>query len=110
MTPQMLVMVRCMIFDGQRERANDGDDSDSSRISHVREGRLIGAWRAADGNVGYALLDVVSPAMISRLLSGAFATARHIDVAEVVLVNAMAGTLADDMPRTEAGESRATGS
>jgi hypothetical protein len=97
-----------MIFDGQRERADDGDDN--SRISHVREGRVVGAWRAVDGNVGYALLDVDSPAMISRLLSSAFPTARHIDVAEVVLVNSTAEIVVDDMPRTATGESRATGS
>jgi hypothetical protein len=84
---RMLVMVKCVIFDGQR--AATMDDDTARRISHVHEGQVVAAWRAVDGRVGFALLNVASMAVISPLLHAAFPGARHVDVEEVLAVESV---------------------
>lgn len=80
----MLVMVRCVIFDGRAAPSVAGGDV--PRITHVREGQVLGAWRAIDGRIGFALLDISSMTMVDQLLRAAFPSARHIDVDDVVAV------------------------
>jgi len=83
---KMQVLVKCVIFDG---RAPANAAARATRITHVREGQVLGAWRAVDGRIGFALLDVDSMAMVSTLLKEAFPGARHIDVEEVVAVESV---------------------
>ena len=104
----MLVMVRCTIFDGVREQVTR--DSDLVRSAHAREGRVLAAWRAVEGNAGYVVLDVPSAARISVLLRDAFPDARHIDVVEVVMVESVASDNEADLSQTTLSASRATGS
>lgn len=102
----MLVMVRCVIFGGQRA-GSVGDGP--RRITHVHEGRVLGAWRAVDGRIGFALLDVASMAMISALLSEAFHDARHIDIEEVLAVTDVADSVRHERP-SPSSKQRQTGS
>lgn len=103
----MLVMVRCVIFDGYR--APDGAGDSAPRITHVHEGQVLAAWRAVEGKVGFALLNVSSMAMISTLLKDAFPDARHIDVDEVTAVEAVADAILQQKLPPTSGESRQTG-
>ena len=102
----MLVLVRCVIFDGRSIQIAAGDTT--PRITHVREGQVLGAWRAVDGRIGFALLSITSMTMVSALLSEAFPGARHIDVNEVIVVESVVGTNQQQSPRVS-GESRQTG-
>lgn len=99
---RMLVMVRCVIFDG---RVVSSAADEGARITHVREGQLLGAWRAVEGRIGFALLDISSMTMVDRLLREAFPTARHIDIEDVVSVSPNAR----QQPPTSADSTRQTG-
>lgn len=83
----MQVLVKCVVFDGRSSAA--GDAGRAPRIARVRDGRVLGAWRAVDGRIGFALLDITSRTMVASLLSEAFPGARHIDIDEVVAVEAV---------------------
>lgn len=102
----MLVLVRCVIFDGRSIQIAAGDTT--PRITHVREGQVLGAWRAVDGRIGFALLSITSMTMVSALLSEAFPDARHIDVNEVIAVEPVAGALQSQQPPAT-GDARQTG-
>ena len=102
----MLVLVRCVIFDGRTTPATTGETT--PRITHVREGQVLGAWRAVDGRIGFALLNITSMAMVSSLLKEAFPCARHIDVNEVVAVEAVSDAF-QQMQSPDSGKSRQTG-
>ncbi|HEX5164806.1 MAG TPA: hypothetical protein VFV93_05375 [Thermomicrobiales bacterium] len=103
----MLVMVKCMIFEGSGELPAAG--TAAPRITHVREGQVLGAWRATEGRVGYALLDITSMAMVATLLKHAFPTARHIDVDEILAVEPSPAAGAQRRDRSSSGDSRQTG-
>ena len=102
----MLVLVKCVIFDGSSTLAAAGDTT--SRITHVREGQVLGAWRAVDGRIGFALLSITSMAMIPTLLKAAFPSVRHIDVDEVVAVESVSDAFREAQP-PDSGDSRQTG-
>jgi hypothetical protein len=104
--PPMQVLVKCVIFEGRKPPA--GDAERAPRIARVREGQVLGAWKAVDGRIGYALLDISSMAMVSGLLYDAFPVARHIDVDEVIAVEAVAGST-QQMQSPAVGETRQTG-
>lgn len=101
----MQVLVKCVIFEGRTQKVDSS--ARSTRITHVREGQVLGAWRAVDGRIGYALLDVSSMAMVSTLLMEAFPDARHIDIDEVVSVNTVSAYPQTQAP--DAGDTRQTG-
>lgn len=103
----MLVMVRCVIFDGHRAPADTGNAT--ARITRVREGQVLSAWRSVEGRIGVALLNVPSMGMISTLLNEAFPNARHIDVDEVLAVEAVEAPGQQQKQPPAAGESRKTG-
>jgi hypothetical protein len=102
----MQVLVKCIIFDGRSMPAGTGERT--PRIARVREGQVLGAWRAVDGRIGFALLDISSMAMVPSLLNDAFPGARHIDIDEVVAVEEVAdGVQYKQAPAT--GGTRQTG-
>jgi hypothetical protein len=102
----MLVLVKCVIFDGRTTLATVGDTT--PRITHVREGQVLGAWRAVDGRIGFALLNLTAMTMVPTLLEEAFPNSRHIDVDEVVAVDAVSSSF-QQMLSTDSGKSRQTG-
>jgi hypothetical protein len=104
---QMLVMVRCVIYDGQRAESDDADAE--RRIAHVHEGQVRGAWRAIDGRIGFALLHVASTSMIASLLIDSFPGSRHVDVVEVLAVDSISDVSSLQHPSTP-GKQRKTGS
>jgi hypothetical protein len=104
----MQVLVKCVIFDG-RPLTADPPRRRAARITSVRDGQVLGAWRAVDGRIGFALLDIASMAMVPALLNEAFPDARHIDVDEVVAVEAVAAASHVHQPPA-GGTSRQTGS
>lgn len=98
----MLVMVKCVIFDGPRSQDATGDAT--PRITHVHEGQVLGAWRAVEGRIGFALLNITSMAMVATLLKEAFPGARHIDVEEVLAVESVDGDLREPTLPAASGE------
>ena len=93
----MLVMVKCVVYDGRRSQTSASEAT--PRITHVREGQVLGAWRAVDGRVGYALLEVTAMPMIANLLRAAFPDARHVDVDEVLAVESVADAVQQQRPQ-----------
>ena len=102
----MLVLVKCVIFEGHTVPATAGDTT--PRITHVREGQVLGSWRAVDGRIGFALLDITAMTMVPTLLKEAFPSSRHIDVAEVVAVETVSSAF-QEMQSTDSGKARQTG-
>jgi hypothetical protein len=102
----MQVLVKCVIFEGRKAQAADAERA--PRIARVREGQVLGAWRAVDGRIGFALLDISSMAMVSGLLYDSFPGARHIDVDEVIAVEAVADST-QPMQSPATGKARQTG-
>ncbi len=102
----MLVIVRCAIFDGNQ--TTPADDNPEQRLTHVYEGEVLGAWRAIDNRSGVALLQTTSMAMIPDLLNEAFPNARHIDVEDVLPVEAVS-TEAIDLGNQPPDNVRQTG-
>lgn len=92
----MLVIVRCVIFEGNRSPSPANDPE--QRISHVHEGEVLAAWRATEDRIGVVLLSTTSMATIPSLLHEAFPSARHIDIEDVMPVEAVT-------PATDAIES-----
>lgn len=102
----MLVLVKCVIFEGRTTPATASDTT--SRITHVREGQVLGSWRAVDGRIGFALLNITAMAMVPTLLKAAFPSSRHIDVDEVVAVESVSDAF-QQLQSPDSGESRQTG-
>ena len=102
----MLVLVKCVIFEGCTAPATASDTP--SRISRVREGQVLGAWRAVDGRIGFALLNITAMTMVPTLLKGAFPSSRHIDVDEVVAVESVSYAF-QQLQSPDSGKSRQTG-
>ena len=102
----MLVLVKCVIFEGHTTPATARDTP--SRISHVREGQVLSAWRAVDGRIGFALLNITAMTMVPTLLNEAFPNARHIDVSEIVAVESDSDAFQNPQSRNS-GKSRQTG-
>jgi hypothetical protein len=103
----MLVLVKCVIFEGPTTPATASDTT--SRITHVREGQVLGAWRAVDGRIGFALLNITAMTMVPTLLKVAFPGSRHIDVDEVVAVDSVSDAF-QQLQSPDSGTSRQTGS
>jgi hypothetical protein len=107
MAKRMQVMVKCVIFDSGGEQSPAG--TAAPRITHVHEGQVLGAWRATEGRIGFALLDISSMAMVSTLLKEAFPTARHIDVDEILAVEPSPAAHQLRRDRSSPTDSRQTG-
>jgi hypothetical protein len=107
MAMRMQFMVKCIIFDAAGKRPSSG--SAAPRITHVHEGQVLGAWRATEGRIGFALLDITSMAMVSTLLREAFPTARHIDVDEILAVEPVPVATQPRRDRPSSTDSRQTG-
>ena len=107
MAKPMQVMVKCVIFDAGGAQPSTG--TAAPRIMHVHEGQVLGAWRATEGRIGFALLDITSMAMVSTLLKAAFPTARHIDVDEILAVEPSPTASQSRHDRSAPTDSRQTG-
>lgn len=83
----MLVIVRCVIYDGDRTTATT--DASRPQLPRVHEGEVLAAWRAIEDRTGIALLSITSTAVIPTLLDAAFPNARHIHVEDVLSVKSV---------------------